>query len=260
MSYLDRILEVKRAEVDAAKALLPLAELEVRAKDAPPVRRFKSALEAADGIALIAEVKAASPSQGSIRPDLDPVAVAKAYEQAGAHALSVLTDREFFKGSPENLVAARGATSLPALRKDFIVDAYQIPESRAMGADAILLIVAALSDAEIAEFLGVAATLGMDALVEVHDEAEMERALTLRCDLIGVNNRNLSTFETSLEVSEVLLPRIVSTALGVSESSLSCHADVARVQAAGARAVLIGTTFCSAPDIGAKVREVMGWT
>lgn len=259
MNHLERILEAKRLEVLATKAAVPFEEAERAAHAADAPRGFLRSLQAADDIGLIAEVKSASPSQGSIRADLDPVRVAQAYERAGAHCLSVLTDREFFKGSTENLVAARAASRLPVLRKDFMLEPYQVYESRAMGADAILLILAALSDERLTHLDGVARGLGMDVLAEVHDDTELGRALNLGFDLIGVNNRNLSTFEVDLAVSETLMPRIGDAALAVSESALKTREDIDRVKAAGARAVLIGTTFCSAPDIESKVREVMAW-
>ncbi len=211
-------------------------------------------------LALIAEIKKASPSKGLIRPDFDPVGVAQAYERAGAHALSVLTDEGYFQGSPENLRLAKQHTSLPCLRKDFVNDPYQVYQARAWGADAVLLIVAALSPTQIEELHGLIQSLGMDVLVEVHTEEECEVALRIKCPLIGVNNRNLSNFETTLTISEQLLPAIhASGAVAVSESALETRSDLDRVQAAGANAVLIGTTFCAAPNIESKVREVMGW-
>ncbi|MBI5706997.1 MAG: indole-3-glycerol phosphate synthase TrpC [Armatimonadetes bacterium] len=259
MNHLEHILEAKRLEVQSAKAEVSFAAVERAALAVDAPRGFLRSLRAAADIGLIAEVKAASPSQGSIRADLDPVRVAQAYERAGAQCLSVLTDREFFKGSVENLVLARAATRLPVLRKDFMLERYQVYESRAMGADAILLILAALPDAELAALNQLARELGMDVLAEVHDAAELRRALNLGFDLIGVNNRNLSTFEVDLAVSETLIPGIGNAALAVSESALKTREDIDRVKAAGAGAVLIGTTFCSAPDIEAMVREVMAW-
>lgn len=260
MTYLSRIYATKREEVESAKARVPLSELRSLARDQAPTRGFLRALAVADRpVALIAEVKAASPSQGSIRPDLDPADVARAYESAGAHALSVLTDAPYFKGSPDNLRAARAACCLPVLRKDFLYDPYQVVEGRAMGADAVLLIAAMLTDRQIEDLHGLAAELGMDVLVEVFDESEARRAIDLKCPLIGVNNRDLSTFEVDLTVSERVLPMLRPHAFTVSESALSAQADVVRVAAAGARAVLIGTAFCASPDVGGKVREVMGW-
>lgn len=260
MSYLDRIYATKREEVEAARTRVPLTDLRSKAADEAPPRGFLRALQHADRpVALIAEVKAASPSRGPIRPDLDPAAVAQAYASAGAHALSVLTDGPYFKGSPANLRAARAACDLPVLRKDFLYDPYQIVEARAMGADAVLLIAAMLTDTQIEELHGLAEEFGMDVLVEVFDESEAERALAMKCPLIGVNNRDLSTFEVDLSISERVLPILNPHATTVSESALSSCGDVRRVAEAGARAVLIGTAFCASPDIGGKVREVMGW-
>ncbi|MFQ3586101.1 MAG: indole-3-glycerol phosphate synthase TrpC [Fimbriimonadaceae bacterium] len=260
MSYLDRIYATKREEVEAARRRVPVSDLRSQAVDQPPTRGFLRALQRAERpVALIAEVKAASPSQGSIRPDLDPASVARTYAAAGAQALSVLTDGPYFQGSPANLRAARASCDLPVLRKDFLYDPYQIFEARAMGADAVLLIAAMLADPQIEELHGLAAELGMDALVEVFDEEEAERAVALKCPLIGVNNRDLSNFEVDLSVSERVLPILKPHATTVSESALSAREHVDRVAAAGARAVLIGTAFCASPDIGGKVREVMGW-
>lgn len=258
MSKLAEIFAHKAIEVERAKASLPLAELRAMAMDMPPARGFRAALDRREGIALIAEVKKASPSQGLIRADFDPVAVALAYADAGADCLSVLTDVDYFQGSPENLRRVRAAVDLPLLRKDFVAEPYQIYEAKAWGADAILLIVAGLEDGQMADLYGQARELGLDVLVEVHDEAETVRANVLGADLIGVNNRDLSTFKTDLATSERLMPLIRSEALKVSESALSAHEDVARAGRAGAKAVLIGTAFCAEPDIVAKVREVMG--
>jgi indole-3-glycerol phosphate synthase len=259
MSALREIFEHKRGEVERARQQAPISSMEGRASDQEPPRGFINALKSAPGTALIAEIKAASPSRGEIRPGLDPKAVAEQFEEAGAHALSVLTDARYFKGSLDNLVKARDASRLPALRKDFLFDPYQVVESRAFGADAILLIVAALSRSQLDELMDCARQWGMNALVEVHNEREADIAIESGATLIGVNNRDLSTFQTDLEVSDRILPRIAPHALAVSESAIEANADVKRVAAAGAKAVLIGTTFCEAPDIGARVREVMGW-
>jgi indole-3-glycerol phosphate synthase len=258
MSVLQRIFDHKHGEVAAARERISVVDLKAQALDAEPPRGFLRALMRNDGLALIAEVKKASPSKGVIRPDFDPVEIACAYERAGADALSVLTDVHYFQGSPENLRLAKANTSLPCLRKDFIDHEYQVYEARAWGADAVLLIVAALEDAQLKDLHGLIQSLGMDALVEVHTEEEAERALEIGAPLIGVNNRDLSDFHTSLETSERLLPMISPLALGVSESALETRADLDRVEAAGARAVLIGTTFCASPDIEAKVHEVLG--
>ncbi|HTQ12080.1 MAG TPA: indole-3-glycerol phosphate synthase TrpC [Fimbriimonadaceae bacterium] len=261
MSVLRTILDSKVLEVELAKATIGLAEIERMAQDAPPVRPFRAALEQAQTpLALIAEVKKASPSKGLIRPGFDPAAIAEAYRDAGAHCLSVLTDERYFKGSRQNLDIARSVSGLPCLRKDFIFDPYQVYESRAWGADCILLIVAAFEDQpQLHIVAGLAKALEMDVLFEVHSRPELDIALALGADLIGVNNRDLGTMKTSLSVSETLLPLIPPGVVGVSESALETTSDLARVQEAGARAVLIGTAFCAAADVGAKVREVMGW-
>jgi indole-3-glycerol phosphate synthase len=259
LSVLDRILAVKREEVEAAREAFPQWALEFRVLDIEGPRPFKAALEKAQGLALIAEVKKASPSKGLIRPDFDPEEVARAYARAGAQALSVLTDEKHFQGSLANLQKAREASGLPCLRKDFIYDPYQVYESRAHGADAILLIVAMLDLQSLADLHALAKDLRMDVLVEVHNQEELGVALGINADLIGVNNRDLADFATDLQVSETLLPLIKDKAFAVSESALATREDLNRVEAAGAEAVLIGTTFCSAPDIEGKVREVMGW-
>jgi indole-3-glycerol phosphate synthase len=260
MSALTRIFDVKREEVASAKSRISLVDIAAMARDAEPTRGFRSALSQADKpVALIAEIKKASPSKGLIREDFDAEEIARVYERAGAHALSVLTDEPHFQGSAENLQRARSATKLPVLRKDFIYDRYQVYESRAIGADAILLIVAALESLEIMHLKSLATELGMDSLIEVHTESEAQIAMELGCYMIGVNNRNLGTFKTDLAVSDAILPMLTPPALAISESAIETHEDVDRVHRKGARAVLIGTAFCAAPDIGAKVHEVMGW-
>lgn len=257
---LDLIVATKREEIEAARRERPESELRALARDAPPPRGFRRALAASPHpVALIAEIKRASPSEGEIRADFDPVLLAQAYSEAEADALSVLTDRRYFRGDPRHLRAARAAVPLPVLRKDFVLESYQIHEARALGADAVLLIAALLDGDRLREFREQAEEYGMDALVEVHDEEECERALLSGARLVGVNNRDLRTFETRLETSERLLPHIAGRALAVSESALSSAEDVRRVQSAGARAVLIGTAFCRAEDVVARVREVMGW-
>lgn len=260
MNRLTEIFRHKALEVEESKSHQPLNEVRSQVADAEPVRGFRTALvQAEEPLALIAEVKKASPSQGVIRGDFDPVAIATGYERAGAHCLSVLTDVRFFQGSNENLILARQATRLPVLRKDFIFDPYQIYEARSIGADAILLIVAGLETTSLTELYELAKSLQLDVLVEVHNQAELEIANQLEADLIGINNRDLSTFETDLRTSEQLLPQVRSGALKVSESSLSSPEDLQRVAACGANAVLIGTTFCASPDIECKVKEIMGW-
>lgn len=262
MSKLQEILAIKVAEVERAKAALPLGDLKRMAGDAPPPRGFRRALaQSGNPLSLIAEVKKASPSKGLIRDPFDPVQIAEAYRDAGADCLSVLTDEKYFQGSRSNLELARAASGLPCLRKDFIVDPYQVYESRCWGADCILIIVAAFPGefGRMHELHQLAKELGMDVLVEVHSRAETEVALRLGADMIGVNNRDLSDMRTSITISEELIPLIAPHALAVSESALETRADLDRVQAAGARSVLIGTTFCASPDVGSKVQEVMGW-
>jgi indole-3-glycerol phosphate synthase len=261
MNKLTEIFQNKAEEVERAKAAISLAELKSMVADAPPVRPFKRALEqSGKSLALIAEVKKASPSKGIIRQDFDPVYVATAYREAGADCLSVLTDQKYFQGSKENLALARTASGLPCLRKDFIADPYQVYEARAWGSDCILLIVAGFADQGLlCELWSIGKELGMDVLVEVHSLSEAETALDIKADFIGVNNRNLSDMTTDIATSEVLLPIVSPYAYAVSESALESRADLDRVQAAGARAVLIGSSFCSSPDICRRVQEVMGW-
>lgn len=259
MNVLDKIYARKREEVETASKQLPLDELKKQVEDAPSTRGFLKALIGAPGLALIAEVKKASPSKGLIRPNFDPAEVARTYEAAGAHCLSVLTDKDYFQGSPENLRIAKSVTSLPCLRKDFLYDEYQVYEARAWGADAILLIVAMLEPDRLKELHHQAVELGMDVLVEVHSEEELMVALAVGAKLIGVNNRNLKTFETSLETSKRLIPMIPPYAVAISESALHTPEDVVKVKEFGAKGVLIGTSFCSSPDIAAKVKEVMSW-
>ncbi|MBX3700415.1 MAG: indole-3-glycerol phosphate synthase TrpC [Dokdonella sp.] len=259
MDILHRILARKAEEIAERCARLPLAELAARCADLPPTRGFADALEAriAGGHAgVIAEVKKASPSKGVIRADFDPAAIAASYARAGAACLSVLTDADFFHGSEACLQQARAACALPVLRKDFTIDPYQVHEARAIGADAILLIVAALDDAALLELTLLASELGLDVLVEVHDEAELERALDLPVRLIGVNNRNLRTFETSLETSLRLRPRVAAGRLLVAESGIHAPADVAMLRAAGIDAFLVGEAFMRAPDPGAELARL----
>jgi len=253
---LQRILGTKREEVRAARAALPLAELERRARAAPPPRDFVGALRAKIGAgqpAVIAEAKRASPSKGLLRADFDPASIARSYEQGGAACLSVLTDREYFQGVPEHLAQARAACALPVLRKDFMLDAYQVFEARAMGADCILLIVAALAPAQMRELELVALGLGMAVLVEVHDGAELEAALELRTPLVGINNRNLRTFEVRLETSLQLRARVPATRIVVAESGIATAGDVNRLWQAGINAFLVGEAFMRAEDPGAAL-------
>ena len=256
---LQRILETKRAEIDAARGPLPQRELEVRARAAPPPRDFVGALRAkiaAGRAAVIAEIKRASPSKGLLRTDFDPAAIARSYQAGGAACLSVLTDRQYFQGAPEHLVAARAACDLPVLRKDFMIDAYQLYESRAMGADCILLIAAALAPQAMRELEEVARTLGMAVLVEVHDAAELDAALALATPLIGINNRDLRSFETRLETTLSLLPRVPEGRLVVTESGILSRADVLRMRAGKLDAFLVGEALMRASDPGSALREL----
>jgi indole-3-glycerol phosphate synthase len=256
---LQRILARKSEEVAERSAALPLAELSARLADLPETRGFAAAVEAkidAGLAAVIAEVKKASPSRGVIRADFRPAEIARSYEGAGAACLSVLTDRDFFQGSEDYLQQARAACSLPLLRKDFIIDPYQVYETRVMGADCILLIVAALDDARLLELSLLAAELDLDVLCEVHDVEEMDRALALPVPLIGVNNRNLRTFQTSLDTSLELQDLIDLDRILVSESGIRTPADVARLREAGIHAFLVGETFMRAEDPGAELKRL----
>ena len=258
---LDRILSVKRDEVARGKAVVSLGEQRRLAEGAPPARGFVASMRvkiAAGEAAVIAEIKKASPSKGVIRADFRPAEIAASYAAAGAACLSVLTDRDFFQGAPEYLQAARAACALPTLRKDFLVDLWQVYEARAMGADAILLIAAALSLAEMQEFEALAHELGMGVLVEVHDAAELEQALQLSTPLVGINNRNLRTFDVSLATTLDLLGRIPDGRIVVTESGILAPADVATMRAHDVHAFLVGEAFMRAPDPGAALRALFG--
>ena len=257
-SVLARILDTKREEVAAGKGHVSHAELRAKAADMPPPRGFVRALEAAAerGPGVIAEVKKASPSAGVIREDFRPAQIAAAYERGGATCLSVLTDAPYFHGHRDYLAAARGACSLPALRKDFMVDPWQIHESRCLGADCVLLIVAALSRGALEELHGLAREADLDVLVEVHDAAEMEHALALPDALIGVNNRNLHTFETSLDTTLELQGMLEPDRLLVTESGIRSRGDVRRLRDAGIRAFLVGEAFMREPDPGQALRAL----
>jgi indole-3-glycerol phosphate synthase len=256
---LNRILARKAEEVAERRARLPEAELIARIADLPGTRGFAAAIEAkidAGLPAVIAEVKKASPSKGLIRTDFDPAAIAKSYAAAGAACLSVLTDSDFFQGSEAFLQQAREACSLPVLRKDFIIDAYQVYEARAIGADCVLLIVSALDDDVLLQLSLLAAELDLDVLCEVHDEEELERAMALPVPLIGVNNRNLRNFETSLETSLTLQGLIEYDRILVAESGIHTPEDVARLRAGGIQAFLVGEAFMRAEDPGAELRRL----
>jgi len=251
LSILERIVAAKRTEVAAARKRAP----EVKLDAAPPVRDFIAALRAKRP-AVIAEIKRASPSKGLLRSNFDPAAIAKSYEKGGAACMSVLTDREFFQGAAEHLSAARGACALPVLRKDFLIDPYQVFESRALGADCVLLIAACLEDRQMRELEALARSVGMAVLVEVHDGEELERALKLDTPLLGINNRNLRTFETRLETTLELLPRVPHDRLVITESGILSRADVARMRQRGVEAFLVGEAFMRARDPGAELKAL----
>lgn len=256
---LRRIIRHKAREVSDRAERIPLRTLGERAEARTAPRGFVAALDsriAAGEPAVVAEIKKASPSKGVLREDFDPTAIARDYAQGGAAALSVLTDESFFQGADRHLVEARAAGGLPVLRKDFVIDAYQVYEARALGADCILLIVAALGDAQLVELSGLAAHLGMDALVEVHDADELERAVQLHPPLLGINNRDLRTFETTLDTTLALLDRVPAGCTVVTESGIHTREDVARMRTAGVHGFLVGEAFMRAERPGARLREL----
>jgi indole-3-glycerol phosphate synthase len=256
---LDKIVAVKREELVAAKAVRSLASWREEAEIRRDVRGFEAALRksmAAGRAAVIAEVKKASPSKGVLREHFEPAEIAASYAQHGAACLSVLTDERFFQGSAAYLQQARAACALPVLRKDFMIDEYQVVEARALGADCILLIAACLSDMQMAELEAAALALGMDVLVEVHDGDELERALRLKSPLLGINNRNLKTFEVTLDTTLGLLPRVPAGKLLVTESGILARADVQQMRAAEVHAFLVGEAFMRAPDPGAALAAI----
>lgn len=256
---LKKILRRKAEEISAACDKLPLRELSAQVEAAPPPRGFVRALrekQQSGQAAVIAEIKKASPSKGLLRENFDPPAIAATYAQNGAACLSVLTDVDFFQGSPDYLRQARAVCDIPVLRKDFMIDPYQVYEARVWGADCILLIAAALGDAQLHELSGLAAYLGMDVLVEVHNREELERALSLPLELVGINNRNLRTFETRLETTLDLLDKIPSDRLVVTESGIHTHTDVAKMRAAGVHIFLVGEAFMRAEDPGQALQRL----
>jgi len=254
-------MTAKAEEVIAAQVARPFELLDREARAAAAPRAFADAIRsriARNRPAIIAEIKRASPSKGVLRAQFDPPSIAASYERAGATCLSILTDRPFFQGAPEHLVAARAACSLPVLRKEFIIDEYQIAESRALGADAVLLIVAALDDSRLAALEACATAYGMDVLVEVHDASELDRALRLATPLIGINNRNLRTFHVSLHATIELLPRVPADRIVITESGILAQRDVAQMRRHGVDAFLVGEAFMRAPDPGAALTALFG--
>jgi indole-3-glycerol phosphate synthase len=257
-TILDTIVASKRMEIEAARGRVPERELERQLIEAPPVRDFRAALEGSVGVQVVAEVKKASPSAGLLRADFDPIQIARLYEQHGAACLSVLTDEPFFRGRLEYLTAIRAAVATPLLRKDFILDRYQLLEARLAGADAVLLIAEILAGPELCRLLRETWDLGMEALVELYDAENLQRVLDSGARVIGVNNRDLRTFVTRVEHTLELAPRIPAGCCLVSESGIGTRHDVQRLEAAGVRAILVGETLMRAADIGTKLDELRG--
>ena len=257
-NVLDRIVDHKRGEIAEAKRLRPVEGLHDLLASAPPVRDFVGALRAKSDVALIAEVKKASPSVGIIRTDFDPVAIAQTYERHGAACLSILTDEHFFQGHLDYLRAVRGSVQIPVLRKDFIIDRYQVIEARAAGADCILLIAECLDDCHLRDLYFYASELGMESLIEIYDPENLDRVLKLEPALLGVNNRDLRTFVTDLDHTLRLASRMPASTMLVSESGIKSRQDVERLRAGGARAMLVGETLMRSADIGLAVDELLG--
>lgn len=257
-TILDEIVQTKRREVAEARRRMPIDELEAQAAEAPPVRDFRAALAGPGPIQLIAEVKKASPSARVIRPDFDPVGIARIYQARGAACISVLTDAPYFQGHLSYLARIRASVAIPLLRKDFLIDEYQVVEARLAGADAVLLIAEILDDATMARLLERARGLGMAALVEFHDEANLPRVLAAGADLVGINNRDLTRFTTDLDQTFRLRDRIPPEVLLVSESGIRTRADVERLEAAGVSAILVGEHLMRADDVGLAVERLLG--
>ena len=258
VSILDRIVTRRRETIDQAKRVRPMTSLEAALSEAPPVRDFVAALRAAPGVALIAEIKKASPSRGLIRPDFRPLKIAEAYQEHGASAISVLTEPDFFEGRLEYLTQVRHTVALPVLRKDFVIDAYQMVEARVAGADAVLLIAECLETPLLRDLFQQAVALGMTPLVELYEEANLERVLELEPSLVGINSRDLRTFEVDLDRTIALRQRVPKSVAFVAESGIWERADVERLEAGGIDAMLVGEALMRSPDVGAAVRRLVG--